>query len=59
MGDRLCNTLGPLFKAVLRIRDGYPGSIFFPSQILDVGSEFFPSRIRIKEFKHFNPKNGY
>jgi hypothetical protein len=29
---------------VLRIRDVYPGS------------EFFPSRIRIKEFKYFNPK---
>jgi hypothetical protein len=31
-------------KAALRIRDVYPGS------------EFFPSRIRIKEFKYFNPK---
>jgi hypothetical protein len=31
-------------QAVLRIRDAYPGS------------EFFPSRIRIKEFEHFNPK---
>jgi len=29
---------------VLQIRDVYPGS------------EFFPSRIRIKEFKYFNPK---
>jgi hypothetical protein len=33
-------------KAVLRIQDVYP----------DPGSEFFPSRIRIKEFKYFNPK---
>jgi hypothetical protein len=32
---------------VLRIRDFYPGS------------EFFPSWIRIKEFKYFNPKNGF
>jgi hypothetical protein len=32
---------------VLRIRDVYPGSEFFPSQIPD----------RIKEFKYFNPKN--
>jgi hypothetical protein len=23
------------------------------------GSEFFPSRIRIKEFKYFNPKNCF
>jgi hypothetical protein len=33
---------------VLWIRDVYPGS------------EFFPFRIRIKEFKYFNPKkNGF
>jgi hypothetical protein len=32
---------------VLRIRDVYPGS------------EFFPSRIRIKEFKYFNPKKWF
>jgi hypothetical protein len=30
---------------VLRIRDVYPGSDFFPSRIPDPGSEFFPSRI--------------
>jgi hypothetical protein len=32
------------FLAMLRIRDVYPGS------------EFFPSRIRIKEFKYFNSR---
>jgi hypothetical protein len=37
--------LSPL-SAVLRIRD-------------DPGSEFFPSRIRIKEFKYFNPENCF
>ena len=36
--------------AVLRIRDVYPGSDLHP------GSELSPSRIRIKEFKYFNPK---
>jgi hypothetical protein len=37
-----------------------PGSEFFPSWILDPGSDFFHpgSRIRIKEFKYFSPKNG-
>jgi hypothetical protein len=50
-------------QAVFRIRDLYPGSEFFLP-----GTEFFPSRIsdpnffhpgsriRIKEFKYFNPK---
>jgi hypothetical protein len=33
--------------AVLRIRNVYPGSVFFPS------------RIRIKEFKYFNQKNCF
>jgi hypothetical protein len=32
-----------------------PDPTFF---ILDPGSELFPSRIRIKEFKGFNPKNS-
>jgi hypothetical protein len=36
-----------LLYALLRIRDVYPGS------------EFFPSRIRIKEFKCFNPKKWF
>jgi hypothetical protein len=27
--------------------------------ILDPGSEFFPSRIRIKEFKYFKPKKWF
>jgi hypothetical protein len=39
---------------LLRIRDVYSGSGIF--YISDPGSEFFPSRIRIKEFKYFNPK---
>ncbi len=34
------------YFSVLRIRDVYPGS------------ELFPSRTRVKEFKYFNPKNG-
>jgi hypothetical protein len=34
------------------IRD--PGSEFF--SIPDPGFDFYPSRIRIKEFKYFNPK---
>jgi hypothetical protein len=33
-------------KTCSRIRDVYPGS------------EFFPSWIRIKKFKYFNPKNA-
>ncbi len=35
------------YQPVLRIWDVYPGS------------EFFPSRIRIKKFKYFNPKNCF
>jgi hypothetical protein len=51
-----CIELEKLFYvhlAVLRIRDVYPGSDF-----LHPGSDFFPSRIRIKDFKYFTPKNG-
>ncbi len=46
---------------MLRIRDVYPGSDFFLSRIPDLGSEFFHpgSRIRIKEFKYFNPKKCF
>jgi hypothetical protein len=44
------------FFAVLRIKDVYPGSRIRILSILDPGSEFYPSRIRIKEFKYFNPK---
>ncbi len=40
-----------LKKSVLRIRYVYPGSEFFHP-----GFGFFPSRIRIKEFKYFKPK---
>ncbi len=44
------------FSAVLRIRDVYPGSLIPFFSLPDPGSEFSPSRIRIKEFKYFNPK---
>jgi hypothetical protein len=46
---------------VLRIRVAYPGSRIRLFSIPDHGSEFFHlgSRIRIKEFKYFNPKNGF
>jgi hypothetical protein len=39
----------------------FPGSDFFPSAFRDPGSEFFHpgSRIRIKEFKYFNPKKWF
>ncbi len=39
---------------VLRIRDVYPVSEFFPSQIPDPNFFNPGSRIRIKEFKYFN-----
>ncbi len=40
----------------VRIRDVYPGSrvLIFPFRIWS-----FPSRIHIKEFKYFNPKNCF
>jgi hypothetical protein len=44
-----------LVAAVLRKRDVYPGSDFFPSLI----QIFPPSRIHIKEFKYFNPKTCF
>jgi hypothetical protein len=59
------------WESVLRFRDVYPGSRIRPFSIPDPGSDFFPSRIpdpnclhtgsriRIKEFKYFNPKNGF
>jgi|LakMenE18May11ns_1017448.scaffolds.fasta_scaffold6590599_1 hypothetical protein len=43
-------------KEVLRIRDVYPGSGFFPSRIPDPNCLHPGSLIRIKEFKYFNPK---
>ncbi len=56
--------LAPVFRirvsasgSVLRIRDVYPGSEFFPSRIPD--PNFFPSGIRIKEFKYFNQKKMF
>jgi hypothetical protein len=36
-----------------------PGSEFFPSRIPDLGFFYPGSRIRIKEFKYFNPKNCF
>jgi|688.fasta_scaffold576654_1 hypothetical protein len=44
-------------RAVLRIRDVYPGSEFFPFRIQ--GQEDSRIRVRIKEYKYFNPKNVY
>jgi hypothetical protein len=48
-----------ILQAVLRIRDVYPGSRIRLFSIPDPGSELFPSRIRIKEFKYFNPKKWF
>ncbi len=42
------------FYTVLRIRDDYPGSVFF--SIPDPNFFHPVSRIRIKEFRYFNPK---
>ncbi len=39
---------------MLRIRDVYPGCEFF-----SIPDPNFPSRIHIKEFKYFNPKNCF
>jgi hypothetical protein len=51
------HTFFGVYFAVLRNRDVYPGSQLFPSRIPDPNS-FHPGfRIRIKEFKYFNPKN--
>jgi len=36
-----------------------PGSEFFPSRIPDPNFFYPGSRIRIKEFKYFNPKNWF
>jgi hypothetical protein len=44
------------FNSVLRIRDVYPGSEFFSSQIPDPNFFHPGCRIRIKKFKYFNPK---
>jgi hypothetical protein len=41
---------------VLRIRDVYPGPRIRIFSLPDSGSEFFPIRIRIKEFRYFIPK---
>ncbi len=48
-----------MLYSVLRIRDVYPGSVFFPSWIQDPNLFFPGSRIRIKEFKNFNPKKWF
>ncbi len=44
--------------SVWRIRDVYPGSDFFPSQIPDLNCLHPGSQILIKEFKYFNPKKA-
>jgi hypothetical protein len=43
---------------VVRIRDVYPGSDFFPSRIPDPNCLHPGSRILIKEFKYFNPRKS-
>ncbi len=48
-GSGSCNTANKFLKIVPRVAD--PGCL---SRI-----RYFPSRIRIKEFKHFNPKNCF
>jgi hypothetical protein len=45
-------------KSVLRIRDVYPRSDFFPSRIPDPNCLHPRSRVRIKEFKYFNPQKN-
>jgi hypothetical protein len=48
-GSQWCTGIKRIYSLItaLRIRDVYPGS------------EFFPSRIHIKEFKYFNPKKWF
>ncbi len=46
-------------KAVLWIRDVYPGSEFFPSRIPHPNFCHQVPRIRIEEFKDLNPKNCF
>jgi hypothetical protein len=46
-------------NAVLRIRGVYPGSEFFHPRSRFQGSKDSRTRIRIKEFKNFNPKNCF
>ncbi len=53
--DEMSTNLGESLP-VLRIRDVYPGSDFCPSWIPDPNCLHPGSRIRIKEFKYFNPK---
>ncbi len=50
-----------LVQPVMRIRDVYPGSRIrlFPSRIPNPNCFHPGSRIRIKEFMYFNPKNGF
>jgi hypothetical protein len=40
-------------------RPDIPVAIFQWVRDVDTGSDFFPSRIKIKEFKYFNPKNCF
>jgi hypothetical protein len=50
--------LQSMLRPVLRIRDVYPGSAFFPSRIPDPNCLHPGSRILIKEFKYLNPKKA-
>ncbi len=45
--------------AVLQIRDVYPGPECCPSWILDPIFSHPGSRVRLKEFKYFNPRNCF
>jgi len=48
-----------LLATELRIQDVFPRSRIQIFSIPDPGSSSFPSRIRIKDFKYFNPKNCF
>jgi hypothetical protein len=41
---------------MLRIRDVYPGSEFFPSRVQGQKDSLIQICIRFKEFKYLNPK---
>ncbi len=51
--------LSLLFSEVLRIQDVYPGSEFFHSGSRVKKIPEYRTRIRINEFKYFNPKNCF
>jgi hypothetical protein len=55
----LCNVHVCLKRRIATVlqRQCYGSGMFF--RIPDPGTDFFSSRIRIKEFKYFNLKNGF